>query len=270
MKAFVELARPVNLLFGMLGVVVGALVASGTGVVDHQYPVLFGCLVVATFMAGGNALNDYTDREVDRKNHPGRPIPSGRLRPKTVMGFSAGMFVICMAIALLLDPIATVIAAVAAVLMVSYDLGLKHRGFVGNVTISLLVGMLFLFGGAVVGNPLPTVSLLMLAFLATLSREIVKDVQDVEGDADRRTLPKAIGIEQATTVAAAMVVMAVALSPIPVVFGLLGLGYLYAVIAADAIFIYSITRFKDPARASTLLKYAMGVGLAAFIAGGLT
>ena len=115
-----------------------------------------------------------------------------------------------------------------------------------------------------------TVSLLLLAFLATLSREIIKDVQDVEGDADRRTLPKSIGIPRATALAAAMVVLAVALSPIPVVFGLLGQGYLYAVVAADAIFIYSITRFKDPARASTLLKFAMGVGLVAFIAGGFT
>jgi len=154
--------------------------------------------------------------------------------------------------------------------MVSYDLGLKHRGFVGNAAISLLVGMLFLFGGAVVGNPLPTVSLLLLAFLATLSREIVKDIQDVEGDADRRTLPKSIGIPRARSLAAAMVVMAVSLSPIPVIFGLLGQGYLWAVIAADAIFIYSISRFKDPAGASVLLKIAMGVGLVAFIAGGFT
>jgi len=270
MKAFVELARPMNLLFGMMGVVVGALVASGSGIVDHLYPVLYGCLVVAAFMAGGNALNDYTDREVDRKNHPGRPIPSGRLTPGAVLIFSASMFIICMAIALVLDTVATVIAAFAAVLMVSYDLGLKHRGFVGNAAISLLVGMLFLFGGAVVGNPLPTVSLLALAFLATLAREIIKDIQDVEGDVDRRTLPKSIGIPRATSLAAAMVVLAVALSPIPVMFGLLGQGYMYAVAAADAIFIYSLTRFKDPTGASTLLKIAMGVGLVAFIAGGFT
>jgi len=270
MKAFVELSRPLNLLFGMVGVVVGALVASGTGILDHLYPVLYGCLVVATFMAGGNALNDYTDREVDRKNHPGRPIPSGRLISGTVLAFSASMFIICMAIALFLDPAATAIAAIAATLMVSYDLGLKHRGFVGNAAISLLVGLLFLFGGAVVGNPLPTVSLLLLAFLATLSREIVKDIQDVEGDADRRTLPKSIGIPRARTLAAVMVVLAVSLSPIPVIFGLLGQGYLYTVIAADAIFIYSISRFKDPARASVLLKIAMGIGLVAFIAGGFT
>jgi geranylgeranylglycerol-phosphate geranylgeranyltransferase len=270
MKAFIELVRPLNVMFGMVGVVVGALVASGMSIVDHAYPVVFGCTVVATFMAGGNALNDYTDREGDRRNHPGRPIPSGRLGPRTVLVFSAIMFIICIAFAFFLDRTATVIALIAACLMISYDLGLKHKGFVGNAAISLLVGMLFLFGGAVVGNPLPTVSLLLLAFLATLSREVVKDIQDIEGDLDRRTLPKRIGISRSRTVAGALVVLAVVLSPAPAVFDLLGPGYLYVVVAADAIFIYSITRFKDPARASTLLKVAMGVGLAAFIAGGFT
>lgn len=39
----------------------------------------------------GMALNDYADREVDAKERPGRPIPSGRVSPTTALGIAAGL-----------------------------------------------------------------------------------------------------------------------------------------------------------------------------------
>ena len=270
MNAYLEMARPANVLLGMAGVLVGGLVAAGTGVAGHGWALLLGCVVVSTFMAAGNALNDLADREIDRVNHPRRPIPSGRVSPRQAAAFAAILWAVCIAASLALPFDAIVIALTAAFLMVAYDLGLKRAGFVGNVTIGLLVGMLFLFGGAVAGDPMPALVLFLLASLTTAAREVVKDIEDMVGDVGRDTLPRSIGAARARGVAAAMVVSAVALSPLPAVLRLLGTPYLYVVAVADGMFIYSISGFSDPGRASWLLKASMAVGLAAFVAGGMT
>ena len=55
-------------------------------------------------------------------------------------------------------------------------------------------------GGMVVNDPGPTLWMFGLAFLATISREIIKDIQDLEGDKDRFTLPARIGISNSLIV----------------------------------------------------------------------
>jgi geranylgeranylglycerol-phosphate geranylgeranyltransferase len=87
----------------------------------------------------------------------------------------------------------------------------------------------------------------LLAFLAILGREIVKDIEDMEGDFDRQTLPKRIGARKAGGIASLSFLVAVALSPIPYFDGTFGIWYLAAVAFADAIFIYcSIVHFENP------------------------
>ncbi len=269
MKAYLELARPMNVLFGVAGALVGALVAAGPDLPEHAWDLLGGCIVVSSFMTAGNALNDLTDREIDRKNHPDRPLPSGRASTRGAMTLVLLMWAICLGVSLTLPPLAILVALTAAFLMVAYDLGLKRAGFAGTVTISLLGGMLFLFGGAVVDEPLSTLVLFLLAFLATVAREVVKDIEDIRGDTDRDTLPKTMGVPRARAVVTAAVVAAVVLSPVPLLLDLLHPAYAYVVVAADAMFLFSLSALGDPRRASLLLKSSMAVGLTAFIAGGV-
>jgi len=88
------------------------------------------------------------------------------------------------------------------VLMVSYEAALKARGAPGNLVIAYLVGSLFLFAGVSVFrssiDPLVRTGILAaLAFFTTLGREITKDIEDMRGDVDRRTLPHRIGPRRA-------------------------------------------------------------------------
>ena len=116
-----------------------------------------------------------------------------------------------------------------------------------------------------------TVAIAAMGFLATLGREIVKDIQDMEGDFDRVTLPKRIGRRNAGIIGSAAFLSAVALSFLPYWNGLFGIEYLAAVLVADAIFIYSsIVHFQNPKRGQTWAKYGMLVALIAFLIGGLT
>ena len=72
---YLRLFRFGNGIMGIVGIIVGALLSTGTGMIDHWTVIILACVLVVLFMAGGNALNDYIDAEIDKTAHPDRPIP---------------------------------------------------------------------------------------------------------------------------------------------------------------------------------------------------
>ncbi|MDW5562148.1 MAG: UbiA family prenyltransferase [Methanomassiliicoccus sp.] len=271
MNRYVQLFRVGNCVMGVVGLVLAALIAVGTDIVNFLPQIAIASGVVVTFIIGGNTLNDYLDRDVDKLAHPERPIPSGRIKPDAARNISAGAFVISLAFAVLLwGVLSFIIVLVAIVLMLAYELKTKKMGLSGNLSIAVLTGMLFLLGGAVVGDIRATLAISIMAMLATLGREIVKDVQDMTSDFDRRTLPQRIGAGAAGAVASVAFLVAVALSFEPYLAGRFGLAYLAAVLFADAIFIYcSIVHFRNPRQGQKWAKYGMLVALVSFLLGGL-
>lgn len=268
LAAAVELARPVNLAIVAVGVVAGALVAAGTDVPLLRTGLAVVVAVLAT--AGGNTLNDWTDRAVDRRAHPGRALPSGRISADAALALAAAEFAVALSLAWFVTLPAFLLALVNGATLAAYEGGLKRRGLAGNLAISYLVGSVFLFG-ALAADPSaagPALVLFALAFLANLAREVVKDVQDVEADrAERRTLPMAAGTGPALAFAALALVLAVLLSPAPAWLGW-GAGYLVPVAVADVLLLAAVPlSVRDPARASTAVKAGMAVGLAAFLVG---
>lgn len=268
---FVQLFRVGNCVMGVVGLILAALIAVGTDVVNYAYEIAVASGVVVTFIIGGNTLNDYLDREVDKQAHPERPIPSGRVSPETARIISGGAFALSLALAVLLwGVLSFAIVLIAIVLMLAYELRTKKLGLSGNVSIAILTGMLFLLGGAVVGNIRATLAIAIMAMLATLGREIVKDVQDMGSDFDRRTLPQRIGAKRAGIIASTAFLVAVSLSMEPYLAGRFGLAYVAAVLFADAIFIYcSIIHFRNPRQGQKWAKYGMLVALVSFLLGGL-
>ncbi len=276
MRGYLRLSRPGNATISAAGVAVAALVAAGPeGFLARIPAVGFSALAAALFTAGGNALNDYFDRETDRVNHPDRPIPRGEVSADQALRFASLMFALSLATAVVAGILAVGIVAVNFVVMVSYEKGLKARGASGNFLIAYLVGSLFAFGGAAVyagDSAVLQRAFLMgsLAALATAGREITKDIADFAGDVDRATLPRRIGVPRAGAVAAACFVAGAAFSVVPPILGLFGLRYLGVVVVADAIFIYSgAVSAKNPARAQRAAKVGMVVALVAFLTGGL-
>jgi len=255
---------------GVLGLLLGAFIAEGFQIVDHGMELILASVTVFTFIVGGNSLNDYTDREVDKKAHPERPIPSGRIAPKNALVLSGSAFAISFACSLPLDWISIAIVVSAIVVMILYEVGVKRTGLPGNLSIAWLTAALFLLGGAVVGSPEKTMIFAAMAFLAILGREIVKDIEDMDADFDRNTLPKRIGAKASGVIGSSSFLLAVVLSVEPYLNGYLDLGYLAVVLVADAIFIYcSIVHFQNPSRGQRLAKYGMLVALLAFLIGKL-
>lgn len=272
MNPYIQLIRPLNCLMSAVGVIVGAIVGIGIDFnADISLNIILAFLTATIFTASGNAMNDYLDRDTDKINHPNRPIPSGKIKPKQALIVVIIGFSIAFILGIFINLICFVIVVINAILMFSYEKTLKERGAVGNLTISWLTASLFLFGGAAVDEIEITAVLAFLAFLATFGREIIKDIEDIEGDVDRKTLPKAIGVKNASVIASISLLIAVSLSFLPVYpLDIFDWKYFIIVVFADACFIISIfLTFKKPKKASKTMKIAMFIGLIAFLIGGI-
>lgn len=87
LRAWLELTRGANLPTVWSNVLIGFLVAVAFGATMNAStaPALGALLLGASLLyTGGMFLNDACDVEWDRVHRPGRPIPSGRLSPRSV------------------------------------------------------------------------------------------------------------------------------------------------------------------------------------------
>ncbi len=256
------------------GVLIGTVAAGGVAAWSSA-PLSIGLAVLAAalFTAGGNAMNDLFDIDTDRINHPERPLPSGKISPRTAKAFTILAFAASSVAAVFVSVANLAIVLLNAGVMYGYERRWKSRGLPGNFAISYLVGSLFLFAAVAVysGSVAPLIRgaiLAALASFATAGREITKDIEDMKGDVDRRTLPQRVGAANAGFAAAGFLVVAVGLSLFPTYLGVLGLGYLVVVLLADGMFIYAaLHSAANPSRSQRVTKYAMIVALAAFLAG---
>ena len=270
MNKYLQLFRIGNVVMGIIGVAVASFMASGTEIVDHWVGLLISVLVVFMFISGGNALNDSIDAEIDKTAHPERPVPSGRMTAAEAKRIGVIMLVgSVLASFLTLDPVCIAIVVIACVLMFSYELFLKQRGFVGNLTIAALTGMTFLMGGAVVSNAEGNAIVALMAMMVSVGREISKDIEDMESDEGRVTLPMRIGARNASMVACVFYLLGVAMSVIPLVTGMYSILYAIVVIADAFFVIAAVSVFSAPHKAQKIAKFGMLWGLVAFILGAI-
>lgn len=268
MNKYLQLFRLGNAIMGVLGVMIASFMAVGTGLPDHWKNMVVSAVVVFVFIGGGNALNDYIDREIDKTAHPERPVPSGRLRPEQARNIGVSMLALSVIVSLLTaDAVCIAIVAIAAVLMVSYEMFLKQRGFVGNLTIAVLTGMVFLLGSALVGDVSANLVVALMACLVSIGREIAKDIEDMDSDEGRKTLPMSIGVKPSACIACLFFILGPVLSVLPMIENTYGVLY-YTVVLADLMFVVSAASvFGNPRKAEKTAKIGMMIGLVAFLLG---
>jgi len=167
--------------------------------------------------AGGNALNDVYDLEIDRINRPLRPLPRGEL-PVGVARFwgyllMAGGSLVGFLISFNLGCIALFVS----LLLWIYSAELKRIALIGNAAVSVCGALAFIYGALAVGNLRGGIIPAIFAFLIHLSREIVKDIEDLSGDvrAGARTLPIVGGVKFAQKAAAGVLMVLIIATLIP-------------------------------------------------------
>jgi geranylgeranylglycerol-phosphate geranylgeranyltransferase len=267
---FIRITRPVNAVVAGIAAVVAYLVATGTLVPGVFLLLVIVCLITAA----GNVMNDYFDAGIDAVNRPDRPIPSGQVSRRAAWWYAVLLFLAGIAASLFTPPLCIAFAIVNSLLLVFYAGRLKGIPLAGNITVAYLTGSMFLFGGAFAGYA-GFVHLLPLAgisFLATMARELLKDAEDVEGDAagGASTLPIRIGVRKTAYCAFAFILLSAAASIVP--FWLWGVPYLVMIGIVDLVLMaaaYRTLSCETPdcvrkSGASSLLKYGMFASLVVF------
>ncbi|RUM32827.1 MAG: prenyltransferase [Archaeoglobus sp.] len=283
LKSIWDLCRLEHGIMYAFGVISGIVVSSG-----HNFPfdkAVLGMLAAISLQASGFALNDYVDYKVDIANERfDRPIVRGEISRNFALSLSIALLPCGLILAYLISFDAFIFAFVVSALGYLYDLKLKEFGFAGNIYIAFSMAVPFLFGSVVAVDTIsgPVVMLAVIAFLSGVGREVMKGIEDVEGDALRnvRTVARLFGINTAAKLSAVLFLIAIAMSFIPPIAyrKFMNPGYVIPVTITDIILVHSslnLLKIKENIAKKTIRRLrketlvALSFGLAGFVIGAL-
>ena len=177
---YIMIIRPLNVFLGGLTILISSLIIKYEG---PAISVILPVFVVMFFTIGANTLNDYFDYEIDKINRPDRAISSGLVLRSHALILSLFFFIIGVLIALRLNKDSQLLSiGVSLPLIIAYNVKLKNYPLIGNIIVSLILAMSFIYAGLVFKKTEPLIIPALLAFGLTLIREIVKDLADIKGD----------------------------------------------------------------------------------------
>ena len=274
--AYLALARPLNGVIAFISAWLGGMFAS-QNTIENLGDIRLWLVAIAAFMmlSAGNAINDYCDYEIDRINRPRRPLPSGRIRRRDALIFAIILVVIGIYLGTLINANATAIAILVFLALASYARWLKRVPFVGNLVVGSLTGLTFIAGGVAIDSVQGTLIPAIFAFLFTTAREIIKDLEDTEGDSKNSVKTLAILNPQlAVKTAIGFMGLVILFSPIPYLFTGYSYYYLLAVVlGVDAVLIGCAIRLRRDASKESCatiqrwMKWDIFIGLGAIYLG---
>jgi len=267
--AYLELLRPSNIVILFFGTLLGAFVSVGSGAFSQLETYLAG---VATILIGGagNVINDYFDIEIDRINKPKRPLARGALSPEHAFRYWLALNGIALIISIFLTPLNFLMAVLTIPLLYIYSRYFKRMLFIGNLVISLLVSLGFLYGAASTGRVENVLYPTVFSFLLNLGRELLKDLEDVEGDKafGAMTIPIRFGTTPTLALTTLIFASMILTTFVPYWTGEYGLIYfLVVMLGSNVLLLYVMVKaWRNPTkenlyRQNTLLKVAMSFGI---------
>ncbi len=252
----------------------------------------FLLLVLSTvcIAAGGYLINDVFDTATDLQNKPNKVIIGVRISEATAYNYYIALNVVGVGIGFYLSNLinksnfAILFVAIAATLYL-YASTFKKYLLVGNIIIALLLSISVLIVGVFDLYPMITyenrgmmgtifqvlIDYAIFAFLINFIREIVKDLEDVNGDYNQgmQTLPIVLGVSRTANLVFILSLVPVATLLYYIYTYLLNLTYaaLYALffVVAPLIYftikIYAATSQKSFRHLSVVLKWVMLFGI---------
>ncbi|MCX6900595.1 MAG: UbiA family prenyltransferase [Verrucomicrobia bacterium] len=129
LKHYLQLVRAPNVFTAVTNVFTGCAAVSALS----PPPIVIALLALssACLYAGGVALNDYCDLEVDRTERPKRPLPSGQIAPNAALALAAALLAVGVVLASVVGAMPALTASAIVLLVATYNLGLKQVRIVG-------------------------------------------------------------------------------------------------------------------------------------------
>ena len=189
LNQIILLSRPFNIFIAIASAMIMSLIIPNA---DYSNLYLIFMILIC-YMSAANILNDLIDIESDRINKPNRILVKNDIDSRMLIVIIIAMFLLGSILTINLPILArqiTLFCALPGILL--YEFLLKRIPFIGNVVISIIVGLVFVFTSSGLDADIShALRIMCLAFFLNLMREIIKDIQDFEGDAfrDYKTLP---------------------------------------------------------------------------------
>ncbi|HLG31765.1 MAG TPA: geranylgeranylglycerol-phosphate geranylgeranyltransferase [Ignavibacteriaceae bacterium] len=272
--AIIKITRPVNFLITFASVIVSAIICAPENLLILK--VFLATLSAGLAASAGNIINDIFDIEIDRINQPQRPLPSGTLTIKEAYSFYFVCLILSVILSVFVSYFALIIVVVSNLILIVYSKYLKRIPLVGNITVAFLTGLVFIFGGVVVENPSAAIIPASFALMINLIRELVKDMQDVEGDkgAGIITFPIKFGFLRTKYLMLIPSVILIIMTTIPFIYEIYKIEYFVVVmVIVNPLLIFTIKKLfdddslKNLIKISNLLKLNMIFGLIAIFLG---
>ncbi len=273
-SAIIKIIRPLNCLIVFFTTIAAGIISQSNENISLN--LLIAAIAALLTGAAGNVINDYFDYEIDKINRPKRILPSGVLSKNQALTLYFVLVFISFLIGLYLNIESYAILVFTNIILLVYSYKLKGIVLVGNITVAFFTGLTFIYGATVVGNVLCGIIPALFAFLINLIREIIKDIEDIEGDAKQKiyTFPYIFGIKKSFILIVILSVLLILLTIYPFYFNFYKIEFFIIVMAiVNPIIIYTVNLLynsKDKqnyTKSSKLLKIAMVVGLAAIYVG---
>jgi 4-hydroxybenzoate polyprenyltransferase len=288
---YIRLVRLPNLLILAAGMyLLRLMVVEPLLIMSHEAPQVsslnFLWVVIATVLiaAAGYIINDIEDVETDLVNKPGKVIIGKNISKDQAWNIYAALTFagICLGFYLTFREGVKYIAYVeiiAAGLLYFYSTTYKRMLLIGNILVSglsaLSLALVYLTESkapSIEPIKLLATGYIVFAFVISLAREIIKDIQDIKGDSETgcRTLPVVAGITASKILAFSLVALTLAaLIYIQVISqqwnNLKSFLYVAACIQIPLVLllvsIFIATKEADFARCSFLAKLVMVTGI---------
>ncbi len=200
---YLRLFRPVNLLVLVLTQTTVYLTLPESECWAFAFDARFAMLLLSTLSlaAAGYVINDYYDAKIDLINKPDKTVLDTRISRRYAIILHILLNLLAVGIGFALSPALGIFNAGVAGILHFYSSKLKHIFFIGNLLVAALLGLVvfvvWLFDRGL--NFKLVLFYSLFAGLIGLLREIVKDVEDREGDSifGSRTIPLQLGVHRA-------------------------------------------------------------------------
>jgi geranylgeranylglycerol-phosphate geranylgeranyltransferase len=273
-SAYIKIVRPYNFLITFLTVIIAALVSYQGEFSSAK--IFLAAITASLTMSAGNIINDIYDLNGDKINHPGRPLPSGIISLQSAYIYYFILLAVSLFLSSYISNLNFAVNLLAIFLLYLYSYKLKRIALTGNLVVSLLTGLAFIYGGIAVNNIYHSIIPALFAFLINLIREIVKDMEDAEGDMREGIIsfPSKYGVRTAKNTIIALSVLLILFTFFPYINGNYGRYYIAVILilVIPVLIYFLISLLKDDSRKnlnklSFILKLDMVFGLIAVYVG---
>ena len=275
-KAIIKLSRIDNFLITFFAVIVAAIIAKGETL--DILEISAAAFAMAFACSAGNIINDIYDIEIDKINRPERMLPQKVISIETAKMIYVIYLILSITFAYYNGMESVIFLTAVNIVLFIYSTSIKNVVLVGNIVVSLLTMSALIYGAMIAGNTAAGIIPGVFAFFTNFIREIIKDIEDVEGDSANNviTFPNLKGIKKSIRLIHILTVILILLTTVPFLFRIYRIEYFILVMpVVNGLFVYMLRSLredysiKNMRRMSNLVKLIMIIGIIAIYLGNM-